>query len=507
MCSGIFKDDGIKLTRRLWDELIHPEDQERVLEEYSRKFREKTAIIEVEYRVLTESGSYAWMMENGNVIEWNEKGTALRVSGILVDISNRKNSEVILENRVKDIAGTLKALQTERAAILRGLAGEINVRLIDPSLKIIWSNKMAKQKENLSNQETANHYCYKLIHGRTEPCPKCSARDAFETGEFQEEEFTLDNKQFFVTRSIPVKNDSGEVSGIIQMALNITRRKETEEGLRSTKQLLQSLLENSIMPISITGRDGRLQLVNRAWESVFGFNRDQCVGQTLKSFFSNNLAHYFDRTNERVLKSMTPIELEETVDLPAGPHYFHTVKFPLMDVNGLIVAVGAISMDITARKRVERQLTKRETDLKTKSQELSEMNSALRVLLKQREEDKKELEQRIVTNVTELVLPYAHKLKKTHLNEIQIRHLEILERHLADIITPFLHHIVSQYPHMTARELQVATFVREGKTNKEIADLLNISINAVQIHRYNVRKKLSLQNKKVNLRSYLLSLT
>ncbi len=84
--------------------------------------------------------------------------------------------------------------------------------------------------------------------------------------------------------------------------------------------------------------------------------------------------------------------------------------------------------------------------------------------------------------------------------------LQIIETHLKDIVEPFLRQITSQYPHMTARELEVATFVREGKSNKEIADLLRISVNAVEIHRYNLRKKLGLQNKKINLRSYLLSL-
>ncbi len=75
-----------------------------------------------------------------------------------------------------------------------------------------------------------------------------------------------------------------------------------------------------------------------------------------------------------------------------------------------------------------------------------------------------------------------------------------------DIITPFLRQAVSLYPHMTAKELQVATLVREGKSNKDIADFMHISLNTVELHRYNLRKKLGIQNKKANLRSFLLSL-
>jgi DNA-binding CsgD family transcriptional regulator len=182
------------------------------------------------------------------------------------------------------------------------------------------------------------------------------------------------------------------------------------------------------------------------------------------------------------------------------------VKFPLQDSGGQTAAVGAISVDVTARKHAEQELTKREAELRRKSRQLSEMNTALRVLLRQREEDTRELEERIVSNVNELVLPYVHKLKGMHLNEAQMSYVEIVETHLNDIVAPFLRQIVSDYPHMTAKELQVATLVREGKTNKDIASIMNVSVNAIEIHRYNLRRKLGLQNKKVNLRSYLLSL-
>jgi DNA-binding CsgD family transcriptional regulator len=84
--------------------------------------------------------------------------------------------------------------------------------------------------------------------------------------------------------------------------------------------------------------------------------------------------------------------------------------------------------------------------------------------------------------------------------------MEIAETHLQEITAPFLRQTVSQYPHVTAKELQVAALVREGKANKEIADLMHVSLNTIEIHRYNLRKKLGLQNKKVNLRSYLISL-
>ena len=59
---------------------------------------------------------------------------------------------------------------------------------------------------------------------------------------------------------------------------------------------------------------------------------------------------------------------------------------------------------------------------------------------------------------------------------------------------------------LTFSEIEVANFIREGKTSKEIAELLKISKDTVDTHRQNIRKKLGMNGKKQNLQSYLLSL-
>ena len=162
--------------------------------------------------------------------------------------------------------------------------------------------------------------------------------------------------------------------------------------------------------------------------------------------------------------------------------------------------------EINERRQSEKALKKNEKDLENKTHELEEINTALTVLLKRREQDKKELEEKVLSNVNELIFPYIKKLKKSRLKGNQTTYLRIIESNLHNIIAPFLQRLSSKYSDLTPSEIQVAKLVKEGRTTKEIAELLNSSIRAIEFHRSNLRKKLGLANKKANLRSHLLSL-
>ena len=164
-----------------------------------------------------------------------------------------------------------------------------------------------------------------------------------------------------------------------------------------------------------------------------------------------------------------------------------------------------LELEIDERKRAEKKLRKRETELKAQSHHLEEVITALKVLLKQREDDKKELGDNVLSNVKELVSPYLERLKNSRLNTHQKTLIDILDSNLSNMISPFISKLSSRYFNLTPMEVRVANLVKEGKTNKEISGILYISKNTVLFHRYNIRRKLGLKNKKINLRSPLLS--
>ena len=162
--------------------------------------------------------------------------------------------------------------------------------------------------------------------------------------------------------------------------------------------------------------------------------------------------------------------------------------------------------EIAARKQTEKKLRKRERELKIKSQNLEELNTALKVLIQKRGEDKKQMEEQVLINARKLLYPYIKKLYQSELNRDQSTLLEILENNLEDIITPFSYRLTLEHLDITRREFDIANLVRQGKRNLEIAEFLGITRRTVETHRRNLRVKLGIDNQKINLRAYLMAM-
>jgi PAS domain S-box-containing protein len=492
------------IDRTYMDSLIHPDDRSRVFREIVNQLQDKDQF-EAEFRILATPNKYIWVSDHARVSK-SDGLTKRKIRGLLTNVTRHRELLDILKDENANVREELRQSNEEKCAILKGLQGLAHIRYLDPELRIHWDNNEPTLEELSERDLSILTHCYEITHGTTARCADCPAIDALVTGTRQERENTLEDGQSYIRRCSPVPNSMGVVSGIIHIALNVTKHKKTEEGLRTINAFLHSLLENSPTPICVTDPKGRVETVNKAWEKTLGIPEGKTINRLLHNIFDKETADRLTSANDAVLSSRSSLEMETLVHSPSGPHHFHVIKFPLQDGMGNTNAVGSIFVDVTERKRAEEELTRSEAELRNKSDQLGEINTALRVLLKQRETDQQEIELRIVSNVKEFVLPYVNRLKHMHPTDSQLSYIEIVEAHLNDIITPFLRQAVTMYPHMTAKELQVATLVREGRTNKDIADFMHIALNTVELHRYNLRRKLGIQNKKVNLRSFLLSL-
>ena len=152
--------------------------------------------------------------------------------------------------------------------------------------------------------------------------------------------------------------------------------------------------------------------------------------------------------------------------------------------------------------RLESRIKKLDEALKNEK----ETNRALKALLKKKEQDQIEIQESVLLNVNKLILPYIEKIKMTELDEFQKTYLSIIETNLNDIVSPFSRKMSVKELNLTPKELQVANLAKRGISSKMIAQIMNISPRTVDTYRKNIRKKIGLERKRVNLRSYLMSL-
>ena len=189
-----------------------------------------------------------------------------------------------------------------------------------------------------------------------------------------------------------------------------------------------------------------------------------------------------------------------------GWRWLHIIAVAVCDMAAKHTFYNGIIIDITGERAATAALKKRERELKERTESLSEVNTALEVLLRKREADRMEVEERMLNNARGLILPYLEKLKVSRLDDRQRIYLNLVESNLNEIISPLAQRMSHHYMNFTPMEIQVANLVKEGKTTKEIAYILGVSNRTIEAVRYAIRRKLGLKKKRNNLRSYLLSI-
>ncbi|MDL2122434.1 MAG: LuxR C-terminal-related transcriptional regulator [Deltaproteobacteria bacterium] len=162
---------------------------------------------------------------------------------------------------------------------------------------------------------------------------------------------------------------------------------------------------------------------------------------------------------------------------------------------------------ISGLKKAEKSQKKTRAELELQTCKLEETNTALKVLMQQRIEAKTELEETVLLNAKELIVPFLERLNKSRLDSKQKAYVNIIESNLNEIVAPLVREFSKINLKLTPAEIQVTNLVRQGKTTKEIAEFLNLATSTIDFHRSNIREKLGIKNKKINLRTHLLSIS
>ena len=313
-------------------------------------------------------------------------------------------------------------------------------------------------------------------------------------------------ERWYHTIITPIKRNKGSLESALIIALDITERKHLEEALKISETQYRQLVETMNDGFSMMDEHQMRIYANKRLCEMLGYEHDEIVGFPAAKVLDESNKKLFEEQFAKRKKGETGayeiiFTRKDGQNLPAivSPR-------PVFDDKGNFKGSFSVITDITDLKQTQQAVKEREQELEMQAANLEEANAALKVLLKRRDEDKKELEEKVLFNIGELVEPYLAKLKNSELDGRQKAFLNILESNLNDIISPFSRNLYFSYLNLTPSEMKIAGLIRQGKTTKEMASLLNLSGRTVETHRKNIRKKLGLRDRKANLRTKLLSL-
>jgi len=303
--------------------------------------------------------------------------------------------------------------------------------------------------------------------------------------------------------------------------------RKTETALFESEQKYRNILENIQDGYCELNLRGHFIFVNDYMFNILGYSKDVLLTMRAWNVMDEENSNKVFKSFNEVFRTGIPSKgFDYEINRKNGEKRQIEVSASLIiDNNEKPIGFRSIVRDITERKDVEKALRKARDELERRVKErtfeldeinkqleiktitLEETNIALRVLLKKKDETRKELEEKVLLNIKDLVIPVLEKIKAAAgLDRKQDAYITVMKNTLNDIISGFTRNLSSRQYCLTPTELQVASLIRQGRPTKNIAAFMNLSGKTIETHRRNIRGKIGIKNKKMNLRTYLLTM-
>ncbi len=321
----------------------------------------------------------------------------------------------------------------------------------------------------------------------------------------------------------------------MEAALSESRRQRDE--IKALMEQFRLVAESTNSAIFIYTEQG-YRFVNSACEKITGYTKEELLEMQLLSLVPGKERGQFEEKIRRMLQTEEPpppfemriinrkgkeVWLENTVNrifdggnpalLCTAVDITHRKKREdelsaqlEHRTEELVDALHQLEMEVKEREIFTNTLVETKRERKGLSEKLKDLQVAFNVILEKQSDDRKNMEENIRTNLKHRVFPEIEKLKNARLDTRARQSIETIEDRLHQIVSPLTAKLSSAKYGLTATEVKVADRVKEGRTNDEIADVLNMSVKTVEYHRNNIRKKLGIKHTKTNLYVQLNSL-
>lgn len=292
------------------------------------------------------------------------------------------------------------------------------------------------------------------------------------------------------------KDDINLLKAVANILADIIARKEAEDTLRESEEKYHKLVESANDAIFVADTEtGIIIDVNKRAEQMIGLPAEKIIGMHQMLLHPPEKAERYKRIFEDHINSGKAISKDAFVCNKDGEKIPVEISASITELKGRKIIQG-IFRDITERRRAEEKLQEQKKALEQK-------NIALSEILGQIEIEKKQIKDNVISNAENLLLPVIQKLKITGESR---KYVQLLQKNLKELTSSFGTRMAEKGAKLTSREIEICDMIKNGLTNKEIASLSNISIATIERHRANIRKKLGIIKKDINLSSFLKTL-
>lgn len=329
--------------------LVHPDDYDKTMNSMRNHLNGLTNKYEVEHRILTKSGEYKWFHDIGSIVK-KDSNEPLTITGLVIDISNRKKAEEEL-NKAQSLLRS--SIEGQKDTILYS---------IDTNYQYLYFNKAHKDaiKHAYNKDIKIGINALECITSNEDRKFAKECYDCALNGESHSniQQYGADELVYYESFLNPILNEQGEIVGVTCLVRNITERIQAEEAVHESYQFNKQIIEGAQEGIVVYDRNLRFQVWNSFMERLTGVSANETLGKKPLDIFPFFEGRHIINNIEKAMKgeNTNSIEFHFTIPSTGATVWALEVSSPLYSFNGEIIGVISIIRDITERKQAEADL-------------------------------------------------------------------------------------------------------------------------------------------------------
>ncbi len=341
-----------------WRSLTHPDDLRRADELLEEHFAGHSDIYACETRMRHKDGRWVWVLDRGKVSEWDSDGRPLRMTGTALDIGERKQAEEALRATTALLSGLLTSIPDivfykDEQGVYLGCNPEF-ARFVGRDAADI----VGATDNELFGKEIADSFRERdrIMMARGGP-------------RHNEEwiQYPDGTRVLVDTLKAPLKDGDGQVIGLLGVSRDISARKRAEEALRESEERLRDITFSMADWVWETDENGVYTYSSQQGLDLLGRSRGDVIGKTPFDFMPPDEAQRIAAIFSGIVARKAPIEDLENWNIAKNGERLCllTNGVPMLDEGGDLKGYRGVDKDITARKRLEAELTSSEQNFRT----------------------------------------------------------------------------------------------------------------------------------------------